>query len=196
MEESMLTQLKNKYRLALFTEEGEDILNDVKMRRGIQKEILKNWTIHEEAFLDTQDYIPTILRSSVQKVPIIPIGFNNQCHFNAEKLCGDGFTRVVCLQITPCTCGAISFFAIHSVNQYKGEMYDFTHSLQHHKHSHIIPIRCSYLNNTEIVEQLYKLGLLQGVFVKTHNKCSCGTGRFMTVEKLVSILEHFKTYKP
>ena len=192
----MLTQLKNKYRLALFTEEGQEILNDVKMRRGIQKEILKNWTIHEEPFLDTLDYIHPLLRSSVQKVPIIPIGFNNQCHFNAEKLCGYGFTRVVCLQITPCTCGTQAFFATHSVNQYKGEMYDFTHSLQHHNHSYIIPVRSSILNNTEILSILYKLGLSTGVFVKTHNKCSCGTGRFMTVEKLVSILEHFKTYKP
>lgn len=125
MNQELINQLKDYNRELLMSPMGRQMIQE-----SIQ--IKKEWNDSKgDVSVSTKGVNPKLLNKFIQqkttKIEIIPIGLNNQCHRNSlffgEKLLSKS---IIGFNITACPCGKKVCFELHSVNEYRGVLYDFT----------------------------------------------------------------------
>lgn len=80
------------------------------------------------------------LKEKIKKIEIIPIGLNNQCHWNADIFKKCGYTTELGFNLTACPCGRRQTYEIHSVNKKDGVYYDFTKDFNNEKQKYFLPL--------------------------------------------------------
>jgi type 1 glutamine amidotransferase len=125
MNQELINQLKDYNREILMSSEGRQMIQE-----SIQKK--KEWNdTRGDVTLSTEGVNTTLLNEFIQQrttiIGIIPIGLNNQCHRNSLKFGKKLRSKpIIGFNITACPCGRKVCFELHSVNEYRGVLYDFT----------------------------------------------------------------------
>jgi len=160
--------LQDRYKDFLSTsDEGKEALKDAVAKRKENKE---NRLQFGETFLTKfvkAKFIPKGVK--LVKIPINPIGLNNQCHLNSrffEFVDGD-LKKKLGFNVLACNCGRNLSFELHSVNQKDGIYYDFTRDFNDEEEKYFLDFEVD-VDEHDFVDHFS----FQGFYMK-RGKCTC-----------------------
>lgn len=133
----LLNELREKYRLHLRTDAGQEqliISNELQLEWAKKMKSIKKGKNKGACKVQSTDDVNLKLinneniRRRITKIDIIKIGIPNMCHMTSQLFC-DEEKNIKCkfgFNITACPCGKKMGYEIHSVNKIGDELFDFT----------------------------------------------------------------------
>jgi len=166
--EEQVKHIKTQYQAYLHTEAGKADLAEA-MR------ILKQWRQEAKEFPDSfnskcvkRDNLPNQIADKMQCIEITPICLNNLCHTNARLLKTFGFGSRLGYNVMSCPCGKAHCFELHTVNQAKDTLIDFTRDFAGETRKWFFPISTSLDASTFV-----RLFGDRNSFIRTDSGCEC-----------------------